>query len=161
MSEGAGSGDSISADESLANTLVKGFIDKDGVGVDHFLQYLVSLINGIGNAEMGITLTVGGSVVSGMLISGDKYFEEFSTAFAAGFGEADESTQNIKSSVNRFGDKYRNDRASEDSVEPPVYIHLKKAKHYSAAGAIPRQHVIWRGKISAVDGFSLGIMSAD
>ena len=53
--------------------------------VDWFLQVLVSLaMNG---SEFGITLQVGGFLVSGTLVSGPKFFEGFASDFASGFPE--------------------------------------------------------------------------
>lgn len=143
----------------MEGRLIKALVEKDGVGADHVLQYLVSLINGVGSASMGITLTIGGSLVTGLLISGDSFFEQFSSDLAGGFAKQDETTEKIRATLNRFGDKYRNDRISDEDVASPVYIHLKEAKIYAPGGIVPKQSLLWRGKVSSVDGFMLGITS--
>src|SRR5918993_1449756 len=85
---------------------------------DWFLQFLVDRVNGT-TTEIGITLQVGGLLVSGMLVSGDKYKQR----------PESESTK--------------------ESEGPPFYIHLKNAKFYSpGASPIPANGVWWRGRIS-------------
>lgn len=51
-------------------------------GKDWFLQLLVDAVNGT-TSEIGLTLQVSGLLVSGTLVSGDKYFEGFAEALAA------------------------------------------------------------------------------
>ena len=51
---------------------------------DFFLQTLVNIVN-MGPFTFGITLNVGGFLVSGELFSGKDYFEKFGTQFVSGF----------------------------------------------------------------------------
>ena len=51
---------------------------------DWFLQSVVNFANDWG-VETGLTLQVGGLLVSGIVISGTKYFDEFSGLYATGF----------------------------------------------------------------------------
>lgn len=128
---------------------------------DWFLQDLVDIVNTSNTGfSFGITLNVGGFLVSGQLIGGKEYFESFGSDFAGAFFTTfpnnGEDAENIKASFARNGEIY----SSNDEVEvpPPNYIHLKDAKFHNTNGEpIPSNRgVLWRGRLSGVDGFSLG-----
>ena len=55
---------------------------------DYFLTYLVQTVN-VFSMEIGITLFVQGSIVSGLLIGGKAYFEGLSSEMALGFASDD------------------------------------------------------------------------
>jgi len=139
----------------------------DGQSIDWFLQNLVSLVNTT-PLEVGITLNVSGSLISGVLIGGKKYFELFAKEISDNFPIEDgpdglKSRELLYDAYAQFGDIYN--ISSEDKINknsPPQYIHLLNSRNYSADGAIPSNlGVLWRGKINAVSGFSLGQLSSD
>lgn len=127
---------------------------------DWFLQSLVNMANYDG-VELGLTLSVGGLLISGTLIGGKKYFEEFGADFVSPISDK-EQAESIKSSFSKYGIIYRTPESDEEALLPPVYIHLKDAKFFHNSGKpIPsNRSVLWRGRITAVDGFSLGSLSA-
>lgn len=133
---------------------------REGVGVDWFLQNLVSTANSSG-MEVGLTLTVGGSIVSGRMISGKKYFDLFADAMASGW--PGDSSDLIRDTYKKFGETYYAPptEADDEKWSPPQYIHLQDAFVFSPGGAqLPSSSgILWRGKISAVAGFSLGSLS--
>jgi hypothetical protein len=95
------------------------------------------------NKDNGITLSVGGAVISGILISDRQYFEQL----------AIETHTEAFSSLGDY---------KPENIEhiPLNYIHLKDAKIINGATAIPSSGGrLWRGKIASVDGFSLGTLS--
>ena len=61
--------------------------DKDG-----FLQFLVNRVNGT-TVEIAITLQVSGLLVSGTLVTGDKYFEHFGEEIAAAKADDKENAE--------------------------------------------------------------------
>nr|WP_288356451.1 gas vesicle accessory protein GvpU [uncultured Pseudomonas sp.] len=128
---------------------------------DWFLSMLVKIANN-GPGEFGVTLNVGGSIISGMLISGRKYFDEFAKQFATPFrGENEDSeSPSIEATLKQFGqiyDKTENEETDDKENNPVSYIHLRDANIFFRDGTIPtNQGVLWRGKLSSVDGFSLG-----
>lgn len=128
---------------------------------DWFLQSLINIINGK-DLEIGITLNVGGFLVSGLLVSGHHYFEGFAQDFASIFAGTDEA-QIIKESFFKCGEIYTKEKEENEEIPPPSYIHLKSAKFFNANGnPIPSNRgVWWRGRISEVSGFVLGILSAN
>jgi hypothetical protein len=131
---------------------------REGVGVDWFLQNLVSIANSSG-MEVVLTLTVGGSIVSGRMISGKKYFD----LFAMASGWPSDSSDLIRETYKKFGETYYTPQtgADDEKWSPPQYIHLQDAFVFSPDGAqLPSSSgILWRGKISAVAGFSLGSLS--
>ncbi|MBP0716154.1 hypothetical protein J8I33_22850 [Burkholderia sp. AcTa6-5] len=58
---------------------------------------------------------------------------------------------------------YINENDEPNDLPPPQYIHIKGARFFSNSGnPIPGNGgVWWRGRISEVDGFCLGELSAD
>lgn len=128
-----------------------------GQSVDWHLQKLVALANESG-LEMGLTLVLGGSVVSGTLISGRKYFEAFGKEFADAWNGAD--PERLRESFASHGEIY--DYEDADNVPLPQYLHLQGARVHFPGGNIPSNRgVLWRGKINAVSGFCLGSLSPD
>lgn len=133
---------------------------KNVESVDWVLAELVQLANqSEAGFEVDITLTVSGSIISGKLVEGKEYFEYYGDYWAKSFdGEVDK-----KKIKERFG-------APEDWFGPkgsiasdqPSYIYLRDAKYfYPNANPIPADSgLFWRGKLSSVDGFSMGSLSA-
>ncbi len=115
-----------------------------------------------------ITLQVSGFLVSGTLVGGHEYFDNFASEFARPFGEGGER---IKQAVSR--------NSPYEKVENPLggysgskdypgrqsagYIHLKDAKFFDTA-RLPIPHnrgVWWRGRLSEVAGFVLSNLTGE
>lgn len=124
---------------------------------DWFLQKLVNIVNG-NDVEFGITLNVGGFLVSGLIVSGHKYFENFANEFCLAFNFGEQKDDIFKSFAD-LGLLYTKEKKDDDP--PPMYIHMKNAKFYNTNGSpIPNNTGIWwRGRVSEVSGFTLGILS--
>ncbi|UVC19231.1 hypothetical protein IHQ72_33200 [Mesorhizobium onobrychidis] len=128
---------------------------------DWFLQNLVDLVNHTG-VSIGITLTVGGVLVSGQLTSGKKYFEEFGKTFAGGFKDGDpEFIAYLEKVYSQYGDIYAPSKSKGEHKELPSYVHLKDVHIFSAPGRpIPTEDGNWwRGRICEVQGFMLGSLN--
>ena len=134
--------------------------------VDWFLAELVRRANE-GGLSLGLTLCVGGGLVSGALIGGREYFEGFAGDVASSVADA-----TVAHKVREFfrspaalyqPDEGLPDGAKASSLADPLsYIHLKAARFFTPSGApIPGScGGYWRGKLSAVDGFVLGLLAA-
>jgi hypothetical protein len=135
---------------------------------DPLLRALVALIDKAhkSGAEIGITLNVRGTLVSGLLVSGRSYFEGVGRDFLT-LGSGDlrlrAAMDNILSTVgasvypaeeNQGGEALHLDTRS-------LFIHLKNARFvHPNSRALPTNHgVWWRGRISSVDGFAFGVLS--
>jgi hypothetical protein len=127
---------------------------------DWLLQNLVSFANEIG-VESGVTLQVGGMLVSGTIISIDKYLEEFSTLFEGGFKNDAELGGQLGELIKSW--KPERPQLSPDetpSGPPPQMVHLRNARFFfPGQRAFPAAHVLWRGRLSEVGGFFLGLLS--
>jgi hypothetical protein len=125
---------------------------------DWFLQLLVNLANK-NPFELDITLTVGGTLISGTLASVRQYFNDLGAYFASPF-EATMKSEELKTTFKMIGDQCACTTPSEQT-ETPSYIHLKNARFFDATGKLISgvAGVWWRGRLSEVQGFSPGLMS--
>ena len=125
-------------------------------GLDPFLQFLVTLSNSH-NISFPVTLTVGGQLVTGDLVSRSRYFD----------GLADLVTEGLEEKANMmstFIDMFRESAVPPDetpalSGDPqPEFIHLANAFVYTSdQRALPTDRsLLWRGRLSMIGGFSLG-----
>jgi hypothetical protein len=132
---------------------------------DWFLQELVAFTNRTG-FEVGVTLVVGGIMVSGMMIGGRKYFEQFADiikhsltqAIDAEFGEM---MGNSYATVAEIYKPVGDGEVEPSAITKPGYIHMKDAVLYHPNDS-PRlvvNHALWRVRITAVDAFTLGTPS--
>jgi hypothetical protein len=134
--------------------------------VDWFLQALVSIVNGE-SASIPITLSVGGLLISGEMIGGKTYFDEFARQFKDGFGDISSKTSaTIEEAFKRLGDVYdpTQKESRENAYTPkPYLVHLRNVQMYHAGGLplLSEKGVLWRGRLEAVYGFSLGRLSLD
>lgn len=67
------------APDSLDYVTVKR--ELDGASVDCVLQDMVNLANSLDAFSLGLTLHVGGGIVTGHLIGGREYFEKMAASF--------------------------------------------------------------------------------
>lgn len=129
----------------------------DGNSVDWFLQSLVSVVNR-SDLELGITLVVGGSIVSGRLVGGKKYFEAFAKEFSDAWPEG--SQEAIYQEFAQHGEIYSPGEEGDEGATPPQFLHLLDSRCFFADNQLPSNRAVpWRGKINAVSGFSLGQLS--
>ena len=130
---------------------------------DWFLQILVNACNNI-DMSLSITLNVGGVLVSGNLIGGEKYFNGFASDLKMGGMSAE-----VADLFKKLGGIYTKrkeqikDKKDDETIPPLQYIHLENAQIFQAGGSpIPTNRgVWWRGRLEAIDGFILGTLSVD
>jgi len=115
--------------------------------VDPYLQGLVSVVN----FEFDITLIVGGLLVSGTVVSADKYFDGASTEFVNTFPEAE------RAGIKKAFTLPKPEPDEQNDPELPVHIHLRNARFFHPGGdGIPTNRgVWWRGRLSQVQGYIL------
>lgn len=113
---------------------------------------LSAFANVVQNADdedlgIGVTLTVGGSIVSGEAISRIRWMEEQVDAGVSILGPLlDEMIAN---------------RELPDDERAPGYerhIHLRKARYWGSSGPLTNNDMYWRGRLAEVDGWSLGVL---
>ncbi len=125
---------------------------------DWFLQFLVNMANK-NRFELGITLNVGGILISGTLAGVKQYFADFGSDFAASF-DAGKGSEEVKATFKKIGDECVC-VSNAEPAESPSYIHLKDARFLDAQGNSIQGNrgVWWRGRLSEVQGFVLGTLN--
>ena len=123
---------------------------------DPVLRALVEGVNADDDAFVGVTLMVGGTTVSGKLIGYRQFLGIFGDLWKGSGGEGIEVAQvfyerGLEDAVNSI--------EPDTTVQPmdePRYIHLKDAT-VRGGGGVYVHKLLWRGRLSAVDGWFLGV----
>lgn len=128
---------------------------------DWFLQSLVDFANDHGT-ETGVTLQIGGLLVSGTIIPGMKYFEEFASLYGSGFKNDPELGAEYAKLIGSYKKYLEVPPEDKDNKPLPQYIHLRNARFFAPGQQQPfgNEGVLWRGRITAVGGFFLGTLLA-
>lgn len=123
---------------------------------DWLLQKIVDFTNQFG-ISASVTIQVGGSKVTGMTIPASKYMKLFGNSYCSAFDNPE-----IADALSQLFDGYVKDylpKAEEDYRPDPVFIHLYDAHFANSDLSFPQNDgkpVLWRGRISSVEGFFLG-----
>lgn len=151
----SGENESLGAVEELREDLSDLVILKtswEGRQIDDTLQTIVHFANEC-DAGASISLTIGGSLVTGVLISADNYFDQL----IAGFSSASGDGKNLAPAA--MAKILTARKPAGGSPVPSQFLHLKDAKIYNGGDMpIPGNGTLWRGKISSVDGFFFGVV---
>lgn len=115
---------------------------------DNTLAFFATVVNR-NDFSLDITLNVKGAVITGTMVPAGKYFESLSETFE-GSGDVAEALSE------QLAQASENAQSTKDGT--PNFIHLEGAKVYCGdAKPTPSQgDILWRGKLSEVDGFFLG-----
>ncbi|MFP2927234.1 gas vesicle accessory protein GvpU [Pyxidicoccus sp. 3LG] len=127
---------------------------------DWYLETLVHIVTAT-RFSLEITLSVGGTLISGQLISGKEYLELTADQLASAFmslGVSAEGAKDIKEGLSRPAQALYQDEKEAQSGGFG-YIHLKNARIISGASTQPLGNACWRSRLSSVDGFVLGALT--
>ena len=107
--------------------------------------------------SLPITINIRGFLVSGVMCSRQEYMVE-AEAYAAGIVGLNAS--GAISALHQFiRDAEAVDAAKGERMEHPgEFVHLKNAQFLSSAFYLSNDGVPWRGKLSSVDAWTLGIL---
>jgi hypothetical protein len=125
--------------------------------VDWYLESLVHIVTA-SSSSMGVTLSVGGTVVTGQLISGKQYLELSAGQISDEFkrlGVSEEGAKSIKESFSKAAGRLYPEGVDSQPAGYG-YIHLRNARIVSGTGVHTQVGSLWRSRLSSVDGFSLG-----
>jgi hypothetical protein len=130
---------------------------------DFMLNTFVAAANA-GKGSVGITLWVGGTIVSGATAGVAEFFDGVAEEFDAVSTEVGSDGQALGDVFRMVAYEARKDVvAAESEDDPPSFqfIHLKNAKAFSPGSQpIPTNRgVWWRGRLDAVDGWCFGELS--
>ena len=126
--------------------------------VDAVLRTLIRTIDRLPNgSSIGITLTLGGAVVTGQMIGQADYVELLSNAVAsatADAGLASEVAKGLASTASDLGER-------DARIDAVRHVHMRDVRFHLSSG-LPKAHLtlpLWRGRLSEVSGFALGEFS--
>ncbi|WP_309894213.1 hypothetical protein [Archangium sp.] len=128
---------------------------------DGLLQALAALIERMYPMEIGVgvTLTVGGTLISGSLISGQWYFAQLAEQLKA----SPQPAPAFAAMPETFREALKINLAKENEPFVSNFVHLMDARVH-APGQMPiptgGKGALWRGRIDAVDGFMWGLITA-
>lgn len=128
---------------------------------DWLLQEFISMVN-TGDMTIGITLNVGGLLVSGELIGGKSYFGGIGKDLMLSLGGPDKIRKSFEDWGRKIYSGGTNKKSGRD-FKKPYFIHLKNARfYYPGQQPVPKnQGLWWRSRLEAIDGFSLGSLSVE
>lgn len=128
----------------------------EGRQTDWLVQWFAKFVNGgqVG-VSVPVTFTIGGGLVSGHLISEADYFEQLASDFSVALPEA------AKAAGKELILSLQPTLAVDENDQPACqFVHLKGAQVFNgSSNPIPSSGTLWRGKISSVEGFSLGSLT--
>jgi hypothetical protein len=129
-------------------------VDDASVPYDDLLMVFAGVVEKF-DLHMAITLSIGGLVIAGNLISTRRYGERMAEEFTHGGGIAPEMARVMSA----LGILATQDPDDESSLPEPSFLHLEKIK-FLAGSPIPFTTVgsggLWRCRIDRVDGFMFG-----
>jgi hypothetical protein len=112
------------------------------------------------NASFGVTLLVHGAVLTGELVGGGAYFEWMADVFDASVREATGEEPSPKSLAAYVRNVGSSDYGEDADTGTLTYLHLRNAQVYQSGfgAAVPTPGTWWRGRLTSVDGWMLGIL---
>jgi hypothetical protein len=122
---------------------------------DDVLRVLARLAQESG-VEMGITLAVGGGVVSGVLIAREKWLDKYVLAYSA-------SSEEGQAVARRLREAFSQNDLIESEATPFSYhyLHLQDAQVVHGSTGLPADRGgFWRVRLDAVTGWSPGTLRA-
>lgn len=115
---------------------------------DPFLKTLNATVNSF-NYSFGVTLVVGGGVITGTLVSAKSFFDGFADSLSQAWPGG--PNEELRGGFAQWGQP-------ETADLNEGFIHLKDARYIIGQGVVPSigSGMLWRGGIDSVSGFSLG-----
>jgi hypothetical protein len=134
--------------------------------VDPMLQAFVDVMNGAG-VQLGISLLVGGTWLSGTLIPPRMFTEEMGDYVRDAAGEGAESIQTFFHTIGRSWFRSESEREAlgagahvapegDASDTRPFHLHLRAARVISPAGPVPDEGGYVRLRLDQVEGWLIG-----
>lgn len=115
---------------------------------DNTLEFFAEAVNKH-DFSLDITLNLKGAIVTGTMVSAGKYFEGLSETFGGGNDVAEALSEKLAQA---------GEGAQSSNGGGANFIHLEDAKVYcgDTKPTPAKGDILWRGKLSEVDGFFLG-----
>ncbi len=134
--------------------------------VDPMLQLFVRLMNSL-DVQLGLTVLVGGSWVSGILVPPRTFTEEVGAELVEKSGAEAEGLQQFFQELGRqwFPNPSELEAETASGQGPrrddrPFHLHLRNARMVSTTGSIPLDGAYMRIRLAEVSGWVVGDFSA-
>jgi hypothetical protein len=134
--------------------------------VDPMLQLFVRLMNSL-DVQLGVTVLVGGSWVSGILIPPRTFTEEAGAELVEKAGAEAEGLQLFFRELGRHWFPKESEIEGQTPASPPsrgedrpFHLHLRNARMVTTSGSIPVDGAYMRIRLTEISGWVIGDFSA-
>jgi len=126
---------------------------------DELLEFLLRKVEETGIGA-GITLCLNGSIITGNLVKSKIYYDKMIEMYDFDNSQLTAKNQDELDKWNGYYSEYVvfiNELKKQEDPQNLKYIHLEHVTFRNVNSNILTQAIVWRGKLSSVDGFSIGI----
>ena len=126
---------------------------------DELLEFLLRKVEETGIGA-GITLCLNGSIITGNLIKSKIYYDKMIEMYDFDNSQLTAKNQDELDKWSGYYSEYVvfiNELKKQADPQNLKYIHLEHVTFRNVNSNILTQAIVWRGKLSSVDGFSIGI----
>jgi hypothetical protein len=126
---------------------------------DELLEFLLRKVEETGIGA-GITLCLNGSIITGNLIKSKIYYDKMIEMYDFDNSQLTAKNQDELDKWSGYYSEYVvfiDELKKQEDPQNLKYIHLEHVTFRNVNSNILTQAIVWRGKLSAVDGFSIGI----
>jgi hypothetical protein len=126
---------------------------------DEILEFLIRKVEETGIGA-GITLCINGSILTGNLIKSRVYYDKMIEMYD--FDNSQLTAKN-QEEIDKWSDYHAEyvdlitELKKKDNQHNLKYIHLENVTFRNVNSNILTQAIVWRGRLSSIDGFSIGI----
>ncbi len=128
---------------------------------DEILEFLIRKVEETGIGA-GMTLCMNGSILTGNLIKSKIYYDKMIEMYDFDNSQLTAKNQEEMDKWNDYHAEYVdliNELKKQDNQQNLKYIHLEHVTFRNVNSNILTQAIVWRGRLSSIDGFSIGISS--
>jgi hypothetical protein len=126
---------------------------------DELLEFLLRKVEETGIGA-GITLCLNGSIITGNLIKSKIYYDKMIEMYDFDNSQLTAKNQDELDKWSGYYSEYVvfiNELKKQEDPKNLKHIHLEHVTFRNVNSNILTQAIVWRGKLSSVDGFSIGI----
>jgi hypothetical protein len=126
---------------------------------DELLEFLLRKVEETGIGA-GITLCLNGSIITGNLIKSKIYYDKMIEMYDFDNSQLTAKNQDELDKWSGYYSDYVvfiDELKKQEDPQNLKYIHLEHVTFRNVNSNILTQAIVWRGKLSSVDGFSIGI----
>lgn len=124
----------------------------DQVERDWMLQCFVEWT--LSGVEMPVVLATSSGIITGNIVSGEAFIQAMEDTLVPAVGE--NLGGQMRDAFAEWKKPYLADAPGSD--DGPHFIHLRNARYVIGNDFVPAEGVMWRGRVSSIQGFSIGVL---